>query len=99
ARQWAEPRSTLRLYTDAFALRRRLLRPAGLQVRWCDVADSVMAFERGPVTCWLNTGVEPIALPKGVTVLLHSDDDVSGSASRSGLLNPECAAWFVGSET
>ncbi|MEI6623330.1 MAG: alpha-amylase family glycosyl hydrolase [Actinomycetes bacterium] len=98
ARQWQDTRSTLRLYTDAFALRRRLLLPAGPQVRWLDVAHSVMAFERGPVTCWLNTGVEPVALPSGATVLIRSDHDVSASQSRSGILNPDCAAWFVGSE-
>jgi alpha-glucosidase len=95
-RQWRDPRSTLRLYTDAFALRRRLLLPAGPTVRWLDIADTVMAFERGPVTCWLNTGTEPVTLPRGAVVLLHSDGDANGGGSRSGRLDPDCAAWFVG---
>lgn len=87
--QEADPASTLALYRAALAARRAepALRGGGL--RWLDVVgdvpvgDDVLAFARtGTVdgdgddglVCVVNLGPEPVPLPPGADVVLHSAD-------------------------
>ena len=75
----ADPTSHLSLYRAALAERRRnpALGDGGLA--WCDgFPPQLIAFDREPgFRCLVNFG-EPVDLPEGVTVLVHSGDPASG---------------------
>ncbi|WP_203337898.1 glycoside hydrolase family 13 protein [Nocardioides limicola] len=79
--------STLELYRRALRLRRERFVGAPDLV-WIDAPDDVLAFRRGSLECWLNTGAEPVELPPG-TVLLRSDPTTD-----DGLLPGNTAAWI-----
>lgn len=83
-----DPDSILNLYRAALRLRAELLE--GLTPpQWIDTPDDVLAFRRGDVECWVNTGDVDIHLPDK-KVLLRSDQAVEG-----GQLSPDGAAWLV----
>jgi alpha-glucosidase len=86
AAQDGDPDSTLNLYRAALRLRREHLLDAG-PLDWLDTPSGVLAFRRGPVTCWLNTGDAPVALPEG-RLLLGSAPDMDGRS-----LPVDAAAW------
>ena len=87
ARQERDPRSTLRLYRDAIALRRTLLRGHEAPLRWLDAPDGVVAFERaGALACAVNMGDSPVPLPTGDVLL------ASGPLT-AGTLPPDTAVW------
>jgi alpha-glucosidase len=78
--------SVLNLYRNALRLRRRLWVGAGDLV-WLDPPDGVVAFRRGGLECWLNTGDAPVPLPAGEVVLRsHPESD--------GDLLPDTSVWL-----
>jgi alpha-glucosidase len=85
--QAGDPASTLALYRRALRVRReRLLGRPGFA--WVDAPEDVLAFSRGGVECWVNTGAEAVALPRHE--LLVASDPAVGR-----LLPPDTGAWFV----
>lgn len=88
AAQEDDPSSTLNLYRQALRLRRALLEEAA-SFQWIDSPPELLAFRRGDLECWLNTGDRPVPLPHG-QVLLGSDP-----GSEGGLLPVDAAVWVV----
>ena len=86
-RQAADPASTLSLYRQVLALRRRLDHDAPL--RWLDAPPEVLAFARGSLACVVNLGPDPVVLPEHRAVLLSS------GALADGLLHPDDAVWLA----
>ncbi|MFD0687723.1 glycoside hydrolase family 13 protein [Actinomadura fibrosa] len=76
--QEGDPASTLSFYREALALRRRLL-AEGLpeDLEWLDSPETALFFRRGPLTCALNCGDNPVRLPAGrpllTTIPLYGD--------------------------
>ena len=64
------------LYREALRLRRGRF-DGDEPMTWLDGRDSVLAFRRGELECWVNTGTEEVVLPEG-DVLLGSDPSVAG---------------------
>lgn len=84
----ADPASTLNLYRDALRLRATTLVDApGLE--WVTTPAGVVAFTRGDLGCWVNSGAGPVALPTDVTVLL-----ASGPLGDGPVLPPDTAVWL-----
>lgn len=90
--QDGDPSSTLEFYRRALLMRRERL-VAAPEPDWLDAPDGVLAFRRGNLQCWLNTGPEPITLPPG-EVLLASVADAP-----AGLLPSDGAAWVLSDST
>ena len=86
--QDGDPDSTLNLYRDALRSRRELL-SATDELRWVDAPPGMLAFRRGVLECWLNTGDGPVDLPAGRVVLR------STSAPADDRLPASSAAWVV----
>ena len=89
AAQADDPTSSLRLYTDALALRRKL-GSDDESVELLEMGADVVAYRRGSgMTCVVNFGAEPVSLPDGATVVLRSGAD-------DGLtVAPDDAVWFT----
>ncbi|WP_341358105.1 glycoside hydrolase family 13 protein [Georgenia sp. M64] len=86
--QSADPASMLTLYRDVLRLRREQLRGRGEALRWLDVADGVLAFEReGGLCCAVNLSGDAVELPAGEVLL--ASEPLSGAA-----LPPDAAAWW-----
>lgn len=85
--QAADPASTLNLYRAALRLRRDRL-GGDDAITWLPTPDGVLAFRRGGVECWLNTGAADIALPTGEVLV------ASGPVRDGGALPPDTAAWI-----
>ncbi|MFW2380347.1 MAG: glycoside hydrolase family 13 protein [Acidimicrobiales bacterium] len=80
--------STLELYRAALSLRRGHIQPSDA-ITWDDDVHDVLAFNRpGGVTCWVNFGPSPVALPEGIEVLLTSDNVDQNQ------LPTDTAVWF-----
>ncbi|GAA1482021.1 glycoside hydrolase family 13 protein [Gordonia sinesedis] len=96
AAQEADPDSTLTLVRSALAVRREVFGTApdarvdAESVDWIDDTGGVLAFRRGEVQCWVNTGPDEIVLPDGGRVLVASDAAVSG-----GILPVDTAVWLT----
>ena len=86
--QDGDPDSTLNLYRDALRLRREELSDTD-ELRWVDAPPGVLAFRRGELECWLNTGDGPVDLPAGRVVLR------SVPAREDHRLPASSAAWVV----
>ncbi len=79
--------STLALYREALALR-RTWGAADEDIELLDLGADVLGYRRGSgLTCVVNMGTEPIALPSNDEVLLRSDDG-------TGDLAPDTAVWL-----
>ena len=82
----------LALYRSALELRRSL--PAlgagsGVDVRWLELGDDVVAFSREPgFTLVLNVGRDPVELPPGEVL-------VASGPLTDGRLPAETGAWLV----
>ncbi|HEY5853832.1 MAG TPA: alpha-amylase family glycosyl hydrolase [Aldersonia sp.] len=87
AAQEADPSSTLALYREALRLRRGRF-DGDEPVTWLDDRDGVLAFRRGELECWVNTGADEVVLPVG-EVLMASDPTVPG-----GILPPDASVWL-----
>lgn len=88
AAQQDDPDSFLNLYRAALALRPIRWVDAGA-VRWLAGPPGVLAFARGDVQCWVNTGDVGVDLPDGHDVLLASAQGVGS------VLPPDAAAWLA----
>ena len=86
--QDTDPASTLNLYRDALRLRRERFADLG-PFAWVDSPPRTLAFRRGVLQCWLNTGETPVTLPEGQVVLRSTPD------MQDGLLPANSAAWVV----
>lgn len=89
--------SFLRLYRTALQLRRDRWQDSGT-LQWLDCPDGALAFRRGALSCWVNTGDRAVRLPSSATVLLES-----GAGEHSGRrgpstgteLPPDTAVWLL----
>ena len=79
--------SFLALYRAAADARRDFLATSpGAAIHWLEMGPEVLAFRRGQLTCVLNLGAEPVALPAG-TLLLASEPGICD------VLATDQAAW------
>jgi alpha-glucosidase len=83
-----DPDSMLALYREALRQRRERWVNQG-EVTWLDSPAGTLAFRRGDLECWLNSGATPVALPEA-EVVLESDP----GATASGLLKPNSSTWL-----
>jgi alpha-glucosidase len=90
AAQHADPNSTLSLYRHALLVRRELLVETDAFAWIDDTPPGVLAFRRGRLSCWLNTGDVPVPLPAGQRLL--------GSEPGVGKLLPTNAAVWMDTE-
>ncbi|WP_083511144.1 glycoside hydrolase family 13 protein [Microbacterium sp. XT11] len=82
--------STLWLYRDAIALRRRLPDFADGALDWLELGADVLAFRRGEDTVSVtNLGAVPVPLPAHHEVLLSS------APLEGGLLAPDSTVWLA----
>ncbi|WP_433335253.1 glycoside hydrolase family 13 protein [Spirillospora sp. CA-294931] len=86
--QASDPDSTLSFYRRALAERLRLLPQLPEALEWLESPEPAVFFQRGPLTCALNCGDNPVRLPTG-TVLLAS------GPCYGDLLPGNTAAWVV----
>jgi alpha-glucosidase len=88
AAQDGVPGSTLSLYRDALALRRKVL--TGDDLTWASAPEGVLAFDRaGGFRCTVNMTSSPIALPHPGDLLLCSTP-----LTADGLLPADTTAWW-----
>ena len=89
ASQESDPDSFLHLYREAIRLRRNEPSLRGDAFAWSETAPDVLAFRRGEdVTCVVNFGDAPAALPAHTEVLLAS------SPLQGDLLPTDTAVWL-----
>jgi len=87
--QQGDPTSMLRLYRDAFSIRRTEPGLGDGPMTWLEESDEILAFARGPrFACVTNLGSEPATLPPYDQVLLASDP------LADGLLPGDTTAWL-----
>ncbi|WP_433246953.1 glycoside hydrolase family 13 protein [Actinomadura nitritigenes] len=67
--QAAEPSSMLAFYRQALAQRRELLEELPEELEWLESPETAVFFTRGPLTCAVNCGENPVRLPPGRTLL------------------------------
>ncbi|MFC0038703.1 glycoside hydrolase family 13 protein [Actinomadura rayongensis] len=67
--QSAEPDSMLAFYRRALRKRRALPSDLPDSIEWVDSPGESLAFRRGPLTCVVNFGSEPVKVPSGHRVL------------------------------
>jgi alpha-glucosidase len=88
--QEGDPASVLMLYRAALKLRADHPALGDGELEWLEAGEDVLAFRREPgFACWVNLGREAVALPRGATLLLASQD------LSDGLLPPDTAAWLA----
>lgn len=86
--QAGDPESMLTFYRAALSLRAEHL--AGSEaLTWIDTPQDVLAFRRGGVQCWVNTGQSEVDLPSGRVLL------ASNPGSVDGVLANDSAVWLV----
>jgi alpha-glucosidase len=84
----AEQNSTLRMYRDAIAFRRRFGLASGA-IEWLDqFGEDAIALRNGAVTIITNAGAAPLALPAGT--VLHASEPLTTSE-----LPPNATVWLV----
>lgn len=86
--QSSDPSSMLAFYREALALRRRLRAGLPENMEWLDSPDTAAFFRRGPLTCALNCGENPVRLPPGHPVL-------TSAPLYGDLLPGNAAAWLT----
>ncbi|GAB91126.1 glycoside hydrolase family 13 protein [Gordonia rhizosphera] len=90
----ANPNSALWMYREALALRRTVFggveEGSADEIEWIDDSDGVLAFRRGRMQVWVNTGTHEIVLPAGTRMLIASDPTVTGQ-----ILPPDTTVWLV----
>jgi alpha-glucosidase len=87
-RQHDDDGSMLSLYRAALALRGSHLKGLTVPI-WLDSPTDTLAFRRGDVQCWVNTGPTAVALPEGRLLL------ASGPGPDAGTLPTDTAAWIL----
>ncbi|CND79720.1 alpha-glucosidase [Mycobacterium tuberculosis] len=88
--QASDPSSMLAWYRDALAQRRRLVDGLPETVEWLDSPGTALFFRRGPLTCALNCGENPVRLPPGTPLL-------TSAPLYGDLLPGNTAAWLTSS--
>ena len=87
--QEAAPTSMLRLYREAFAIRRTEPGLGDGPMQWIETDHDVLAFARGPqFACVVNLGENPVDLPRHAGVLLASGELTQGRLPR------DVAVWL-----
>ncbi|WP_026925424.1 glycoside hydrolase family 13 protein [Glycomyces arizonensis] len=87
--QQGDPDSMLSLYREALRLRRTEPALQGTGFAWRESGPELLAFRRGEdLTCVVNFGDAPAALPEHAAVL------ISSAAIQGGRLPGEAAAWL-----
>ncbi len=86
--------STLHLYRDLLRLRRGSF-GGSRDIEWVNTPEAdVLAFQRGPVLCVINFGVDPVELPDGWSrereLLVSSNPTYTGGTTLPG----SSAAWL-----
>jgi alpha-glucosidase len=89
-KQQADAGSTLSFFRRALELRRERPEFDGIDIDWQSAPRDALIFRRrgGGLTCALNAGRRPMALPPGELIL-------ASSALARGKLPPNAAAWLV----
>ncbi len=85
--QASDPSSMLAYYRGALAMRRRLAGDLPEELEWLDSPDTALFFRRGPLTCALNCGENPVRLPPGTPLL-------TSAPLYGDLLPGNTAAWL-----
>jgi alpha-glucosidase len=103
--QTGRPGSTLEMYREALAVRRR--HPAlgeGGAVEWLDAPEGVLAFRRGGgadgaegFVCTVNLTSEPVTVPAPGRVLMTSGAEVAAGAAGEGTarIAADTAVWWA----
>ncbi|WP_067461107.1 glycoside hydrolase family 13 protein [Actinomadura macra] len=86
--QEGDPSSTLTFYRAALALRRRLVPGLPDDLEWLDSPAAALFLRRGPLTCALNCGENPVRLPPGRPLL-------TSIPPYGDLLPGNAAAWLA----
>ena len=88
-KQRADPESTLAFFRRAVGLRKQTTYFGGPDITWLDTDDESLVFRTtGGLTCALNTGSVPVALPAGEVLL-------SSGPLTGGELPPDTAVWLA----
>ncbi|MEU8323362.1 alpha-amylase family glycosyl hydrolase [Nonomuraea sp. NPDC048881] len=87
-KQEGDADSTLEFYRRALACRRELAGVIPYTLEWLDSPEGALFFSRGPLTCAINCGMEPVRLPAHDAVLLSS------GPVQAGTLPPDTAVWL-----
>ncbi|MEU5881335.1 glycoside hydrolase family 13 protein [Spirillospora sp. NPDC047279] len=89
-----DPSSTLSFYRRALRHRRDLVPGLPPALEWVDAPGTAVFFRRGPLTCVLNCGTEPVALPSstGDDRVLISSVPLPPDARH---LPADTAAWLI----
>ncbi|WP_405781293.1 glycoside hydrolase family 13 protein [Streptomyces sp. NBC_00859] len=92
--QTGNPGSTLELYREALALRRRLAGLGDGPMHWLDAPAGVLAFARPGFVCTVNTLSAAVELPApGRPLLSTSAPDISGESVR--IPGDSCTWWAI----
>jgi alpha-glucosidase len=91
AAQDGVPGTTLTMYRDALALRRKVF--TGDDLTWQDAPDGVLAFDRGPgFRCMVNMSGEPVRVDRPGELLIASGPvTVAGGGA---VLPPDTTVWW-----
>jgi alpha-glucosidase len=88
AKQDGDPASTLELYRNVLALRRKFGTDDSLT--WIETGPAVLSFARSNgLVCVVNFGAQPVPIPDGDLLL------ASGDLADGGLLPTDTAAWVL----
>jgi alpha-glucosidase len=91
AAQDGVPGSTLTLYRDALALRRKVFN--GEELTWQDAPDGVLAFDRGEaLRCTVNMGPQPVRVVVPGELLIASGPVTIQEGA--AVLPPDTTAWW-----
>ncbi|GGO78787.1 glycoside hydrolase family 13 protein [Nonomuraea cavernae] len=86
--QTGDPASTLEFYRRALACRRELVGSIPYTIEWLDSAPDALFFTRGPLTCAINCGVEPVRLPP------HDRALIASGPLEGEMLPTDTAVWL-----
>lgn len=86
-RESADPGSMLSFYREVLALRRTHSDLGRSGFAWSQAGSTCLAFRRGAISCVVNFGPGPVALPEGDLVL--ASGPVEGR-----MIGPDVAAWL-----
>jgi alpha-glucosidase len=85
--QLGDDSSMLELYRRALRIRRELL-VGHESFEWLESNPTTLAYRRGPVSCVINMGSEPIEIPDAQVLLCSG-------AMRGGTLDGDTAVWLA----
>ncbi len=90
----ADPDSTLSLYQQALALRRKVPELRGDEFAWLGAPEGCLAYRRGPgFVVVLNAGDAPAPLPAGEVLLTSGPLSLPADAA-ARTLPPNTAVWL-----